>query len=269
MFTLLGSALGFSATGLLLTYSTPVVAVYSMAAGLIATGIIAFLTIRGKEREMHEEPVFAIHAQDIVHPPLHLGRFQWFTVGSFFAFMGVTGLTYFELYFFKQVLYAAEPQLLVAVAGTVVLAVSAVASVLLGHLSYRLGRWKVLIATSAFAAVPMFLIPYFSSFYVFLFLGALIGGAYGIFYSVSSALAADLVPKNQAGKYMALFNLALAGASTASPPIYGVLLFVFKHSVHDGYVALFSTSSLFFILGSATIFIAWRKTKAEHFDLNE
>jgi MFS family permease len=111
-----------------------------------------------------------------------------------------------------------------------------------------------MIADAAFAAVPTALIPFFRSFYIFLVLGILIGSSYGTFYSVSSAMAGDLAPKQEAGKYMALFNLALAGASTVSPLIYGSILFVLSSSVHYSYVALFSTSSVFYLIGSVIIF---------------
>lgn len=263
LFTLVGSALGFSATGFLLSYYSAAVALYSIIAGLLITGIVAFVSVRGMETKIQGESRGPqINVTNIVHLAQDFREFRWLIAGSFLVFMGATGLTYFELYFFKQVLNAAKPELYVAVAGTVILAISAFASITLGHFSYRLGRWRILVVTAAFSAVPMILIPFFSSFYVFLILGAFIGAAYGVFYSVSAALAGDLVPKAEAGKYMSFFNLALAGASTISPAIYGTLLFIFRMSVHDGYVALFSTSSSFFIIGSAAIFNARRRTEA-------
>ncbi|MEM0156423.1 MAG: MFS transporter [Thermoplasmataceae archaeon] len=256
LFTFTGSALGFGITGFLMTYYSQTVAMYSIAAGLIITGTGAIITlIYGKISPMREHH---IHISGLMHMPKDLRSFQRLTAGSFMVFMGVTGLTYFELYFFKQVLNVTNPQIYVAVAGIVVLAISAVVTVALGHFSDRIGRWRIMAADAAFAAIPTALIPFFRSFYVFLILGALIGSSYGTFYSVSSAMAGDLAPKQEAGKYMALFNLALAGASTISPLIYGSILFLLSSSVHYSYVALFSTSSAFYLIGSVLILNASR-----------
>ncbi len=252
LFTFTGSALGFGITGFLMTYYSETVAIYSIAAGLIITGTGAIVTlIYGKISPMREH---RIHISGLRHMPKDLRSFQRLVAGSFMVFMGVTGLTYFELYFFKQVLNVIDPQIYVAIAGIVVLAISAVVTVLFGRFSDKIGRWRIMIADAAFAAVPTALIPFFRSFYIFLVLGILIGSSYGTFYSVSSAMAGDLAPKQEAGKYMALFNLALAGASTVSPLIYGSILFVLSSSVHYSYVALFSTSSVFYLIGSVIIF---------------
>ncbi|MEM0157334.1 MAG: MFS transporter [Thermoplasmataceae archaeon] len=256
LFTLTGSALGFGITGYLMTYRTEALALYAIAAGVAFTGTASILTLAlGKVPVSRAEHV---HISSFRHIPPDMRSFQRLIGGSFMVFMGITGLTYFELYFFRQILLVSDPQLYVAIAGIVVLAISAVASIVLGHFSDRIGRWRILILDAALAAIPTAIIPYFRSFYVFLILGAFIGSAYGTFYSVSSAMAGDLAPKNEAGKYMAFFNLSLAGASTVSPLIYGALLFIFRNTVHTGYVALFSTSSAFYLLGAFIILMASR-----------
>ncbi len=256
LFTLTGSAMGFGITGYLMTYHTEATAIYAIAGGVAFTGIASILTLAlGRVPVARAEH---LHISSFRHIPPDMRSFQRLISGSFMVFMGITGLTYFELYFFRQVLLVSNPQLYVAIAGIVVLAISAVASIVLGHFSDRIGRWRILILDSAFAAIPTAMIPYFRSFYVFLILGAFIGSAYGTFYSVSSAMAGDLAPKNEAGKYMAFFNLSLAGASTISPLIYGALLFIFRNTVHTGYIALFSASSAFYLMGAFIILMASR-----------
>ncbi|OWP57121.1 MAG: hypothetical protein B2I17_02910, partial [Thermoplasmatales archaeon B_DKE] len=118
---------------------------------------------------------------------------------------------------------------------------------------------NILVADAIIAAVPTVLIPYFRTFYIFLILGSFIGAAYGTFYSVSYALASDLVPKGETGKYMALFNLSLTGASTISPLIYGLILYLLRASVHLGYVGLFSAAGSFYVAGAAILFVASRR----------
>ena len=256
LFTLTGSALGFGLTGYLMTYYTQEAAIFAIAAGILVTGTGAIVTLAS--RQISQERLHTIRIAGLRHMPRDLRAFRGLTGGAFLVFMGITGLTYFELYFFRQILGVSDPQLYVAIAGIVVLALSAMASITLGHFSDRIGRWRILIAVAAFAAIPTALIPYFRNFYVFLVLGSFIGVSYGTFYSVSSALAGDLVPKQEAGKYMALFNLSLSGASTISPLIYGTILFVLSSSVHLSYVALFSASAVFYVAGSTTIMGASR-----------
>lgn len=258
LFTLTGSALGFGLTGYLMTYYSQETAIYSIAGGLLITGVGALVTLASKQ--ISQERLHSIRVSSLRHMPPDLRAFRGLTSGAFLVFMGITGLTYFELYFFKQILDVPDPQIYVAIAGIVVLALSAIASIILGHFSDRIGRWRILIITAAFSAVPTAMIPYFRSFGVFLVLGSLIGVSYGAFYSVSSALAGDLVPKREAGKYMAIFNLSLSGASTVSPLAYGAILFMLSANVHLSYVALFSASALFYLSGSATIFRASRNS---------
>ncbi len=258
LFTLTGSALGFGLTGYLMTYYTQEAAIYSIAGGLLITGLGAITALAS--RQISQERLHSIRVSSLRHISRDLRAFRGLTTGAFLVFMGITGLTYFELYFFKQVLDVPDPQIYVAVAGIVILALSAIASIILGHFSDRIGRWRILIIAAAFSALPTAMIPYFRSFYVFLVLGSFIGASYGTFYSVSSALAGDLVPKSEAGKYMAIFNLSLSGASTVSPLVYGTILFLLSVNVHLSYVALFSASALFYLSGSATIFRASRNS---------
>jgi len=53
--------------------------------------------------------------------------------------------------------------------------------------------------------------------------GALIGLGIGIFYSANWALGTSLVPREQAGRYLGLSNLAGAGAGAIGAYIGGVI----------------------------------------------
>ncbi|QRF75458.1 multidrug resistance protein [Thermoplasmatales archaeon] len=259
LFTLIGAAMGFGVTSYFLNSPYRNGDMYALAAGIIITGLATIYTIRKVDSLPAPEKMDKLPLRMIRRPPRDMRKFSGLATGSFFVFMGITGLTFFELYFFKQVLDIPNPATYVAIAGILVLAVSAVASITLGHFSGRIGRWNILVADAIIAAVPTVLIPYFRTFYIFLILGSFIGAAYGTFYSVSYALASDLVPKGETGKYMALFNLSLTGASTISPLIYGLILYLLRASVHLGYVGLFSAAGSFYVAGAAILFVASRR----------
>ena len=258
LFTLMGAALGFGVTSFFLNSPYRNGDLYALAAGIVFSGLATLYTIRRIDTAQIPKVVDHIPFGMIRRPPPDMKRFSRLATGSFFVFMGITGLTFFELYFFREVLGIPNPAAYVAIAGILVLAVSAVSSVVLGHFSGRIGRWNILVADAVIASIPTVMIPFFRTFYIFLILGSFIGATYGSFYSVSYALASDLVPKGQAGKYMAIFNLSLTGASTVSPLIYGLILFILRSSVHLGYVGLFSAAGSFYIIGAAILFAASR-----------
>ena len=260
LFALVGTGLGFGLTSVLISSTLPNLDFYAIAAGVTVTGLGTLLAIHGKRVSAAASPLknLNISLTTLKKIPINLKKFTKLIAGSFFVFSGVTGLTYFELYFFKEVLNFSNPAIYVGVAGIVVIIVSAASAMVLGHFSDRLGRWNIIIADAAVAAIPTLMIPYFRSFYIFLILGSVIGATYGTFYSVSFAVASDLVPKGESGKYMSFFYLSLAGASSFSPLIYGSVLLLFGQSASDGFIALFTLSGIFYLVGALVLYWAHR-----------
>ena len=261
LFSLIGTGLGFGLTSILISSTLPNSDFYAIAAGVTVTGLGTLLAIHGKRVSAVASPLknLNISLTTLKKIPINLKKFTKLIAGSFFVFSGVTGLTYFELYFFKEVLNFSNPAIYVGIAGIVVIIVSSASAMLLGHFSTRLGRWNIIIADAVAASIPTFMIPYFRSFYIFLILGSIIGATYGTFYSVSFAVASDLIPENESGKYMSLFYLSIAGASSFSPLIYGSALLFFGQTSADGFTALFTLSGIFYLIGAAILYLA-RKT---------
>jgi len=121
-----------------------------------------------------------------------------------------------------------------------------------GVLSDRIGRKRLNLFAGALAAVGILLLVFarsVSSLYIF---GGIIGMATGIFLSVNWALATDLIPTEEAGKYLGLSNLATAGAGAASrlggPLIDG--LNALRPGAYLGYPALFLLASASTLLGT-------------------
>jgi len=260
LFSLVGTGLGFGVTSVLISSNFPNSDFYAIAIGVAVTGLGTLLAIHGKRVSTFASPLKSINISLTVLKkiPINLRKFTKLIAGSFFVFSGVTGLTYFELYFFKEVLNFSNPAIYVGIAGIVVIIVSAASAMILGHFSNRLGRWNIIIADAAVAAIPTLIIPYFRSFYIFLVLGSVIGATYGTFYSVSFAVASDLVPQGESGKYMSFFYLSLAGASSFSPLIYGSVLLLFGQSTAEGFVALFTLSGIFYLVGALVLYWANR-----------
>jgi MFS family permease len=76
--------------------------------------------------------------------------------------------------------------------------------------------------------------------------GSVIGAGIGVFISANWALANDLAPTGEAGKFLGLTNLATAGAGALSRlngPIIDALN-NFRPGAHLGYAALFMGAAL-------------------------
>lgn len=262
LYTLIGSAIGFGLTSYFLTSFPFFITVIALGFGVLITGIISFFS--GRNRKLLEisrhEHFHWKNIQDSNNKKLEI-----LTIGSFFVFMGIMGLTYFEFYFFETILGVSNPEILIGIAGLLILFISSISSIVVGRLSDRVGRIRILIIGAAASSLPTFLIPFFRSFVIFLILGAFIGATYGSYYSVSIALAGDLVNKNSAGTQLSIFNLSLSGASTLSPLIYGLILYLFKDYPALSFHFLFTSSSIFYIMGSIILVIFYKNKRVNEY----
>ena len=251
-FSLMGSAMGFGITSIFLSSGYYNSAIYSLMIGISITGLGSAIVIDRYDRRNRSAGESTVTFKRTNEAP-NMRIFRLFSLGSFFVFSGITGLTYFELFFFKIVLKSSNPDLLVGVAGITVLAVSALSSFFVAHFSHRLGRWKILQIAAVGAAIPTLIIPLFHNFYIFLGLGSLIGAAYGSYYSVSFAMAGELTPSGNRGISIAFFYLSISVASALSPFIYGTVIYLFRGTSNSGFTALFLCSGILYIIGAITL----------------
>jgi MFS family permease len=256
LMTLIGSAMGFGLTGYLVGVGEVGSALISMSVAFLLTALFTIRTIRHSDKFPREPVSISIWgaAREIFRPRTVVISFFWLVFGSFLIFMGSAGLTYFEYYYFETILKISNPAFAVAITGLVVLVVAMFSSIVFGYLSDRVGRRNLIIGAAVVAGTATLFIPFLVNFYVFLGVASLVGGPLGIFNSVSYALASDLAPREETGKYMAYSNLAVGGASVVATPLDGVLLYVFGVSNLQGFIAIFALSSAFYFVGAAALF---------------
>ncbi|MCL4330937.1 MAG: MFS transporter [Candidatus Thermoplasmatota archaeon] len=255
IYTLLGNALGLGLSGYLMSLKMDTLALGIMGVTLLITSIITTHTIRHEDTPVHV-PGTSLFGTflEIFNPGGKSEGFFWLVGSAFLVFLGVTGLSFFELYYFEDVLKSANPAELVAVSGVFVLLFSAIGTAIFGFLSDRYGRWRMLLAAAVMGGTATALIPFFPKFDIFVILGIFIATAYGIYFSVSKALASDLSPREDAGKYMAYFNIGIGGSSAFSPLFYGIILDYFGTSYRTGFTYLFEIAASFYFF--SLIFLA-------------
>jgi MFS family permease len=96
--------------------------------------------------------------------------------------------------------------------------------------------------SSILAAGGTFLILLVPAMAVLYVGGSLIGAGIGLFYSANWALGTEIVPQDQAGRFLGLSNLSGAGAGAIGAYIGGPLA-----DAH-GYVVLFTIYGVMFLL---------------------
>ena len=255
LMTLIGSAMGFGLTGYLVGAGELRGALVSMSVAFLFTTVFTIRTIRRSDRFLHEPTSTSVWgaAREIFSPRTVVVSFFWLVLGSFLIFNGSAGLAFFEYYFFETVLKMPSPADAVAIAGLVTLVAAMFSSIVFGYLSDRIGRRNLIIGAALVAGAATFFIPYLTSFGVFLVVASLVGGPLGVFNSVSFALASDLAPRDETGKYMAYYNLAVGGASVVAATVDGVLLYVYGVSSLLGFIVIFTLSSAFYCVGAVTL----------------
>lgn len=249
VFTLLGNALGLGLTGYLISINHYQLSFVIMAVILFVTAVITTLTI--KNDDVHH--IFVKHGtrrrgQKILSSVNVDKKFATLVLASFVFFLGISGLSFFELYYFEDVLLSKNAAYLVTISGIFVLLFSALGTALFGYISDKIGRLKILVFASFISAIAMFMIPAFPTFDNFLVFGTFAGLGYGIFFSVSKALASDMSPIESSGRYMAIYNIAVGGSAAVSPFIFGSILKFFNNNIVFGFTILFETTALFYLL---------------------
>ncbi len=250
LFTLIGDALGYGITGLLVGLGYLSVSALTTIVPIILTMSIVIFVIKDDDKPFSGsskslKKVFF----NIFKPEEKAPGFFWLVMGSFFVLTGSSGLTYFELYFFENVLKLPNPAYGVAISGIVVLVVGMVATIALGNLSDKIGRKIILILAAIIGGIAIPILPFTRSFEFFLLVAAIVGATTGLFLSVEAAYASDLVPERASGEYMAYSNIAFGESSAIAPIIDGTILYMFSNNITNAFIAMFFTASIFYFLG--------------------
>lgn len=184
--------------------------------------------------------------------------YTWWVINRLAFLVGVTNIASFAVFFLQSRLglereQAAGPaSQLIMVVGVFILLL-AVPS---GWLADRFGHKSLVIISGFCGALGAFLLISAPNL-AWIYAGAiLIGSAAGTFYTSNWALGSTLVPKNEAGRYLGISNLAGAGAGAVGAYIGGPLAdYVTRYAPDEpglGYVLLFSIYGIL-LLASAMI----------------
>jgi MFS family permease len=121
-------------------------------------------------------------------------------------------------------------------------------------LADRFGKKPLIAASGLLAALGTFTVLSIPQLWVVNVGACLIGAGVGLFYTANWALGTELVPKEQAGRYLGISNLAGAGAGAIGAYLGGPI------ADNVGYVTLFAVyGALFLVAGLPLLRIQERR----------
>jgi MFS family permease len=177
--------------------------------------------------------------------------FTWWVINRLAFLVGSTNLASFVLYFLQERFpelegsAAAGPTaMLVMFVGVAIL----ISSIPAGWLTDKFGR-KPLCAFSGVLALAGTVVVIASPGMTMLYIGGLmVGIAIGIFYSASWSIGTAMVPKEEAGRYLGIQNLAGAGAGAIGAYIGGPI------GDTAGFTVLMGIFGLLFLISTLALF---------------
>jgi MFS family permease len=227
-------------------------AVVIVAAVLAITTLITLAGSREQDSRgkastapLHEKPWDMFRVQWSTAP-----GFAWLILSRFVFLAGVYGVQAFAQYFIRDTLGVADP---VKLTGDLMAAIALSLMAFAfgsGWLCDRFGRKPLHVVAALLVAGGSLLMILAHSPTAVLLCGSIIGAGAGVFLTSNWALATDLAPQAEAGKFLGLTNLATAGAGALSRFTGPALDWLnnLQPGRFMGYTALFISSAFFALL---------------------
>ena len=186
--------------------------------------------------------------------------FTWWVVNRLAFLVGSTNLASFVLYFLQErfpelegAAAAGPTAMLVMFVGVAIL----ISSIPAGWLTDKWGRKRMCAFSGVLATIGTIVVTTSTGMVVLYIGGLLVGIAIGFFYSASWALGTTLVPKEVAGRYLGIQNLAGAGAGAIGAYIGGPI------GDGVGFTVLLSVFGLLFLISTLALLGIKEKTVAQ------
>lgn len=180
--------------------------------------------------------------------------FIWWVINRLLFLASVGSIQGFAQFFLRDVLQIPNA----ATMTTILLAVVAVfllpSAMFGGALADRIGHRRLVFAAGIIAAAGTVLLIFAGNIVLVMIAGSIIGLATGTFMATNWALGTNLVPPQDAGRFLGISNLAGAGAGIVGAGIGGPLADFFNNLQPGlGYLVLFGIYAGLFLISSLTL----------------
>jgi MFS family permease len=177
--------------------------------------------------------------------------FTWWVVNRLAFLVGSTNLSVFAIYFLQERFTGMGEGVIEQSFGMLMLVVGLaifISSIPAGWLSDKFGRKQVCAFSGALALVGTIVLTTSVNMTMLYVGGIIVGIGVGFFYSASWALGTSLVPKEEAGRYLGIQNLAGAGAGAVGAYIGGPI------GDNVGFTVLMSIFGFLFLVSTLALF---------------
>jgi MFS family permease len=131
-----------------------------------------------------------------------------------------------------------------------------VLALLSGWLSDRIGRKPIMLIAGLVSFVGAVTLLFVRDRTLITVAGAIVGMGVGAFITVSWALATDIVPREEAARYMGIANIATCIGSGVARLLGGVLIDPINRALgssSSGYLLLYGLAALFFLVSALVV----------------
>jgi len=177
--------------------------------------------------------------------------FAWLIASRFFINLGFyTATLFFEFYLRDAIGLGNKAPGQAGIVFLIVTFSGLVGNWPAGHYSDRISKKQVLYATCALLSVTVVWFLFVKSLALVYLAAAIFGATWGAFMAVDWALAANLVPQKEAGRYMAIWHLAFTVPQVIAPivgPLADKVNRIYGHGL--GWRFAFSFILLYLIIG--------------------
>jgi MFS family permease len=177
--------------------------------------------------------------------------FTWWVINRLAFLVGATNLSIFAVFFLQERFASLQGVVIEEMFGQLIMFVGLaifISSIPAGWLSDKIGQKPVCAISGVLALIGTIVVIASPNTAVLYVGGILIGLATGLFYSASWALGTTLVPKQEAGRYLGIHNLAGAGAGAIGAYIGGPI------GDGIGFTTLMGIFGLLFLISTLALF---------------
>jgi MFS family permease len=180
--------------------------------------------------------------------------FIWWVINRLLYLAAVGSIQGFILYYLRdyiQVKDSATMTTILFAAVAVVLIPSAIGG---GYLADRMGRKKLVAYGCGLSAIGTFVLLLSTSFPMVILSCCIIGVGAGAFGASNWALGTELIPREEAGRYLGIANLAGAGAGIVGAGLGGPMADFFNQMEPGmGYLVIYAIYGCLFLLSIVTL----------------
>ena len=175
--------------------------------------------------------------------------FIWWVVTRLMFLAAIGSVRNFAMFFVKDVLQVPNPATVTTYLTAVIFIFLLISSIVGGILADKVGRKKLLAAAGFLAVLGTIILVFSRTIPMVMVSGVFLGLGTGTFMASNWALGTDLVPKEDAGRYLGISNLAGAGAGIIGSSIGGPLADYFNAIQPGlGYPVIFALYGGLFLL---------------------